>query len=406
MSRTPTPTPTRGAGWRRPEVLLMVMAAAMPLAFSTWQALLNNFAIERAAFTGVEIGILQSLREIPGFLSFTMVLVLLVMREQTLALTALLLLGVGTAITGLFPFELGLYCTTVIMSMGFHFYEAVGQSLALQWVDKDRAPHVLGRLIAAGSLASLVAYGGIWLAVDLAGLDMPAVYMAGGGLTVGVTLVAWMMFPTFPQAVEQRRSLVLRGRYWLYYALTFMKGARRQIFVVFAGFLMVEKFGFDVATMTLMMLANHVVSMMFAPWIGRMIGRWGERRALIVEYAGLTIVFAAYAFVEVAGIAVALYVVDHLFFAMAIAIKTYFQKIGDPADMASTAGVSFTINHIAAVVIPALFGLIWIASPSAVFLIGAAFAVASLGLALMVPRHPGPGEETTLAAPLPAAAAE
>ncbi|MBM1004307.1 MAG: MFS transporter, partial [Desulfofustis sp. PB-SRB1] len=42
----------------------------MPLSFGTWQALLNNFTIERAAFTGVEIGMLQSLREIPGFLSF------------------------------------------------------------------------------------------------------------------------------------------------------------------------------------------------------------------------------------------------------------------------------------------------------------------------------------------------
>ena len=225
------------------------------------------------------------------------------------------------------------------------------------------------------------------------------------GLRWGVTLAAWWFFPAFPQAVEQRRSLVLRGRYWLYYMLTFMKGARRQIFVVFAGFLMVEKFGFDVAAMTLMMLANHVVSMMVAPWIGRMIGRWGERRALIVEYTGLTVVFVAYAFVEVAEIAVALYIIDHLFFAMAIAIKTYFQKIGDPADMASTAGVSFTINHIAAVFIPALFGIIWIASPAAVFLIGAAFALTSLGLALLVPRDPGPGRETLLRRPALAPAA-
>ena len=112
------------------------MALAMPLAFGTWQALLNNFAIERAGFTGMEIGILQSLREVPGFLAFAVIFVLLVMGEQTLALTALGLLGVGVALTGFFPTVLGLYVTTVVMSLGFHYFEAIYQSLALQWLSK------------------------------------------------------------------------------------------------------------------------------------------------------------------------------------------------------------------------------------------------------------------------------
>ena len=84
-------------GWRRPEVLLFVMAGAVPLSFATWSALLNNFAIERAAFDGADMGILQSLREVPGFLAFAVVFVLLIMREQTLAIVSLLLLGIGTA---------------------------------------------------------------------------------------------------------------------------------------------------------------------------------------------------------------------------------------------------------------------------------------------------------------------
>jgi hypothetical protein len=119
-----------------------------------------------------------------------------------------------------------------------------------------------------------------------------------------------------------------------------------------------------------------------------MIGEWGERRALIIEYVGLTFVFVAYAFVEVAWIAVALYIVDHLFFAMRIAIKTYFQKIADPKDIASSMGVSFTINHMASVVIPGIFGYIWIISPSSVFLAGAGLAIVSAILALLVPSAP------------------
>ena len=374
--------------WRRPEVLLIVMALAMPLSFSTWQALLNNFAIEEASFTGVEIGILQSLREVPGFLAFTVVFVLLVLREQTFAMVSLCLLGIGTAITGFFPFAIGLYCTTVLMSTGFHYFETIRQSLALQWVDKAQAPVFLGQMIAVGSLSGLAAFGLIYLAFEFWELGMRWVYLLGGGATLALTVGAWVAFPQFPAKVEQRKRLFLRRRYWLYYAIVFMAGARRQIFVVFAGFLMVEKFGFSVKAMTLMFLANLFMNVIMAPLIGKLIGRWGERRALTCEYVGLIGVFLCYAFVSSPVVAVGLYIVDHLFFAMSIAIKTYFQKIADPADIASSIGVSFTINHIAAVVIPVLFGLVWIISPAAVFLAGAAMAVLSLALARLVPPEP------------------
>ena len=127
----------------------------MPIAFNAWSAQLNNFVVEAANFTGVEIGILQSLREVPGFLAFTTVFVLLILREQTFAVLSLALLGLGVAMTGFFPTEYGLYFTTVIMSIGFHYFEAVKQSLSLQWLKKEEAPQILGRLIAIGSVTSL-----------------------------------------------------------------------------------------------------------------------------------------------------------------------------------------------------------------------------------------------------------
>lgn len=382
--------------WRRPGFLVLLMAAAVPLSFATWQALLNNFAIDRAAFTGAEIGMLQSLREVPGFLAFAVVFLLLLFREQTLAYLSLALLGIGTAVTGWFPSVIGLYCTTVLMSIGYHYYETVQISLSLQWIDKARAPETLGRIIAVGSFTSIVTFGLIWVAFNLLDLDFRWVYLLGGGLTAGVALFAWQAFPRFPERVRQHKHMVLRTRYWLYYALTFMSGARRQIFIVFAGFLMVEKFGFTVAQITLLFLVNAVANVFMAPKIGRLIARWGERRALVFEYIGLMGVFSAYAFVENATFAACLYVVDHMFFALAIAIKTYFQKIADPADIAATAGVGFTINHIAAVLLPVAFGLLWLVSPGAVFLSGAAMAGLSLLLAFNVPAQPGPGNEVVV----------
>ncbi|OOY41548.1 hypothetical protein BOV91_10915 [Solemya velum gill symbiont] len=155
--------------------------------------------------------------------------------------------------------------------------------------------------------------------------------------------------------------------------------------MVFAGFLMVQKFGYSVSDIALLLLVNHVINTPLAPRIGRLISHWGEQRVLALEYIGLVFIFVSYAFVETGWVAAVLYVVDHLLFAMAIGINSYFHKIADPKDIASTAGVSFTINHIAAVVIPVTFGLIWMVSPSSVFLTGAGMAVVSLGLALMVP---------------------
>ena len=378
------------------------MAGAVPLSFATWQALLNNFAIERAAFGGAEIGMLQSIREIPGFLAFGVVFLLLFLREQRLAYLSLLLLGVGTAITGLFPSVIGLYATTLLMSLGFHYYETVQISLSLQWLDKERAPEMLGRIIAVGAFASIVTYGLVWAAFDLIGLDFGWVYILGGGLTATIAAVCWIVYPRFPQAIDQHRHMVLRRRYWLYYALTFMAGARRQIFIVFAGFLMVEKFGYAVGEISALFLLNALINIWLAPRIGRLIIRFGERRALVCEYVGLMAVFTGYAVVADTTLAAALYVVDHLFFAMAIAIKTYFQKIADPADIAATAGVGFSINHVAAVAIPVVFGLLWLISPAAVFLAGTTMAAVSLLLSLNVPAHPAPGNEAILgrAAPL------
>ena len=381
---------------RSPEFLLLLIAAGSAMSFATWQNLLNNFAIERANFSGAEIGILQSLREVPGFLAFTIIFVLMFVREQRMAYVSLAILGVGTALTGFFPQAVGFYLTTIIMSVGYHYLETIHNSLSLQWLSKKDAPEFLGKTIAVRAMASIVAFTLIWLLFEQLNVDYHWLYILGGGVSISIALVGWFYFPHFPDKVHQTKKLILRKRYWLYYALQFMGGARRQIFVVFAGFLMVEKFGFSVGEISLLFLVNAVINIFLAPRIGKMIGKIGERDALIIEYVGLIAVFVGYALVENSSIAMGLYIVDHMFFAMAIAQKTYFQKIANPADIASTAGVSFTINHIAAVVIPVVFGFLWLKSPSTVFYVGAIMAFISLLLSLNVPRNPARGNETAI----------
>lgn len=385
---------TSPKSWRTPQNFLLLISIIVPIAFSTWMALLNNFVIEKANFDGADIGLLQSVREIPGFLAFTVVFVLLFIREQRFMLVSLAMLTLGTAITGYFPSLFGLLFTTLLMSTGFHYFETLKQSLSLQWLSKEEAPEMLGKFISVGALASLFTYGAIWVLLEQLKFDFKTVYLLAGGIGFVLIIVMAFAFPEFKTEVPQNKKLVLRKRYWLYYVLTFMSGARRQIFTVFAGFLMVEKFGYSAADITLLFLINYVFNFLFAKRIGRFIGAVGERKALMFEYVGLIFVFVGYGLVQTAEWAAALYVIDHLFFALALAIKTYFQKIADPADMASTAGVAFTINHIAAVVIPVTFGVIWLVSPSSVFYIGAGMAAVSLLLSLNIPAKPQEGNET------------
>lgn len=379
---------------QRPEVFLYLFAAAIPICFASWQAMINNFSVEEVGFTGIEIGILQSLREVPGFLAFAVVFFLLLMREQTVAFVALLALGIGTAMTGLLPSVLGLYFTTVLMSTGFHYAETIQQSLSLQLIDKERLPEVLGTQLAVKSFTGLAVFAGLYLLVEWLVLDYLWIYMIFGLLTAILAAVMFFGCPHFKGEAEQHKTMILRRRYWLYYLLTFLSGARRQIFIVFAGFLMVEKFGFTVGQMSLLFLINGVLTIYIAPKIGRLVTNWGEKRTLSLEYAGLVVIFTACAMVDNVWVASLLYILDHVFFAMAIALKSYFKKIADPADMASTAGVAFSINHIAAVVLPVLLGFLWIVSPSAVFLIGALIALASLLLSQLVPGAPDRGAET------------
>ena len=386
--------------WRRPVALLFVMAAAMPVAFATWSALLNNFVIDVAGFDGSDIGWLHTVREIPGFLAIGVIALILFIREQVLGLVSLVMLGVATAVIAWFPSLGGILTITLLSSIGFHYYETVNQSLQLQWLPKDRAPQMLGMIMAAASAATLASYGLIVLLWDTLGLTYNKVYLAAGGFTAVVAIFCLLAYPQFEAPNPQVKKMVLRRRYWLYYLLQFMAGARRQIFVVFAGFMMVERFGYDVHEVTALFLITLVCNMIFAPLMGRAVGRFGERNTLLFEYLGLVTVFSLYGGIYYFGwgvvLASALYVLDNLFFALALALKTYFQKIADPGDIAPTAAVAFTINHIAAVFLPAGLGYLWLVSPGAVFAFAACMAGGSFLLALLIPRHPEPGRETIL----------
>lgn len=355
---------------------LAVLTIGSAIGLQAWQTLFNNFAVEAAGLQGAQVGMIQSVREIPGFLTFLAVFVMLIIKEHRLSALSVLLLGLGLAATGLFPSYPGLLLTTVIMSFGFHYYETTNQSLTLQYFDKGASPWVVGKL---RSLAAASNIGvGIFIYLISSLLNYSQTYILIGGLII--VMGAWGFFkdPTDKDLPPQHKKMIFRRRYWLFYFLTFMAGARRQIFMAFAVFLMVEKFHFTIQEVTILFVINNAINYFLSPLIGKAIIRFGERRVLSLEYFSLIFVFLAYAMVQSRMLLAVLYILDHIFFNFSIAIRTYFQKVGDPKDIAPSMAVGFTINHLAAVVLPAIGGFLWMIDYRIPFVGGAVLSMVSL----------------------------
>jgi hypothetical protein len=355
---------------------LVVLTICSILGLEGWLTLFNNFAVEVVGLEGKHIGIIQSIREIPGFLSFLVVFILLVIKEHRLSALSIVILGFGMAATGLFPSYFGLVFTTLITSFGFHYFDATCGSLTLQYFDEETSPWVLGKL---GSLAAITNIGvGILIFCIASILNFTQIYLLIGCLIIAAGFWGFFQDPTQSDIIPQHKKMIFRKKYWLYYFLTFMAGARRQIFMAFAVFLMVKKFQFSIQEVTALFVINSVMNYFLYPLIGKSIIRFGERKMLSLEYSSLIFVFLAYAAAQSKMLVMILYILDQVFYNFHIAIQTYFQKIGDPKDIASSISVSFTINHIAAVILPAIGGVLWMIDYRIPFIGGAIFSFISL----------------------------
>lgn len=365
---------------------LMILTFAQAAAFLGWNALYTNFAVEIAGLNGQQNGLVQSIRELPGLLSVLVIVLLFMMRETTLASAAVLLCGVGVICTGWFPTFEGQIIWTFILSCGFHWYEATNQSLTLQYFSTTEAPLAISRLRAVTAMGSFIMGGVILL---LAGrLDYRWLFGLAGSIAVIAGIWSLVHCPPDAGLPAQKRGMVLRKRYWLFYVLTCLSGARRQIFNVFAIFLLVERFHFSLAEMSLLFLLNNFINWILNPYIGLAINAVGERKLLAAKYSVVVLVCLAYVLCDYAWLAACLYVVDQLLFCFTVSIRTYFQKIADNCDIAPSMAVGVTVNHIAAVAVPFVGGLLWMVDYRIPFIMGAGFAVTSLIMTVFIKIPP------------------
>jgi MFS family permease len=365
--------------------------------FNVWRAVFNNFAVDELGVGAEQMGLIQSVRELPGLMGFVLGLLALVLSEMRLMGLSVLLLGLGLVVCGGSDTLSVLMVGALLMSVGFHFFYPSNSSVVLMAAGKEEAPKTLGRLRSVSSFAAVVGTLVVWVfveGVEFGTVGIPAwgyrtvLYVVGGVVIAGSLLA--LRNGRHKGRQNQGRKVVFRREYWLYYALTFMMGCRRHIFTTFAIFLLVQVYGIGVRETATLFLVNHMISTYAGAQLGRLVARFGERKVLTANFVGLAFVFLGYAFVPFLPILFALFVLDHVFFGFNLAVESFFQKIARaPEEITSNVSMAQTINHVSALIVPVLGGILWVRiAPSATFLAGVAITLVSLVLVQFIGPKP------------------
>jgi MFS family permease len=380
------------------QLLFFLLAATLLHTFghTVWRALFNNFAVESVGVGPNMIGWIQSIREVPGFLAFGVAFLALIFKEMRIMAVSLIILGIGIIFTGQSATVTTLFVSTFVMSLGFHYFNPGNNALILMSIKSEDTPKVMGQLKSVGAIAAVLGAGAVFLFVDSLGYET-MFNLVGLLVVVGGTVLFFV--GKSGHGLPARRKVRLRKRYWLFYALTFLMGSRRHIFTTFAPFLLVYTYGVDVRMMALLVMANSLLNVYVLQQIGKLVAKLGERVVLTFAFAALIPIFLGYAYVNVLGVLLVLYVADNVLFGFNLSMQTYLQKISvSREELTANLAVQEAINHIAAVILPVTGSAIWVMFGSkAPFLVGVCVAVISLILTQLIRT----GKEEGSDAPLP-----
>jgi predicted MFS family arabinose efflux permease len=395
--------------------VILINNVIMTLGFGLWQAIFNNFAVEELGVRADQIGLIQSIREIPGLMGFLMGLLALVLVEIRIAGLSAIAMGIGIFLTALTRDMFWLIAATLLMSVGFHFFFSSNSAALLLTVGKEQGPRALGQMNSWGALASVASTVLIFATLDAWGYR--TLFMIAGVMVVVGSIVLWPFARQSTHRRRERQRTPIRRQYWLYYALQFLNGSRRHIVTTFAVFLLVREFNVLAQVITLLFLAMSLIGTYLHQAFGRIVARFGERRVLQVNYAILTFVFLCYALIpqleavskptlQIPGLSIGrwvlcppfpatpgllilliIFVIDRAMMGFSIALESYMQKIAlHPAEVTGNIALGQTINHIAAVIVPVAGGVMWEAMGSRYTFIGGTIIVLA-ALALTTRMH-------------------
>ncbi len=361
--------------WNRDFTLLATAVFGVGIFFGVQLTLFNNFIVERLDIDAHELGWVESLREIPGFLNALFIALMIRLAPSLVAGVGLAIMGVGLmayADVSSVP-KLAVY--SLVWSIGFHCWLPMESTLALRFSPPGGKGRWLGQLRGINSVAWFITIGACMVLLER--ISYEGMYILAGAATILGGLA--LFFASRGHSGVEEKGFVLKRRYGLYYLLQFLEGCRRQMFITFAIFALVKVHGMPVETTMVLVLINQVLITISAPMIGRLVDLRGERQMLSIGYFLVIFVFVGYGIIENRPILYVLYCIDNLIFFGAIALTTYLNKIALVEDLKPTLSMGVTMNHFAAVAAPLLGGFAWhYFGYRVIFFIGAFLALLSL----------------------------
>ncbi len=376
--------PHSEAHLRRGRFFLCLTVACVGFAIMMQMGLNANFLQDEMGVDPHGVGALEAARESCGILALGILALLAGLAEPLIASGMILLFAVGLGAYAVVPNYAWLVVASLVWSQGLHVWMPLPHSMVLSLAEPGQTGRRLGQAQAAGAVGSAL---GLGAALALTYLQIPirpmyllagAVGLAGAAAILGV-----------PRDIKTPGPrLVLRRRYGLFYLLSFLEGWRKQIFVAFAGYLLVREFDTPLSHMLLLWVGVQVAGWVTSPLVGRLIDHVGERKVLVFYFSSLMLFFTGYAFIRNRDVLYAIFAIDNAFFVFAMALTTYVRRIAPPSEHTATLSMGVAFNHVAAVTMPLVGGLLWhYLGYEWAFLTGALAALASIPCALLLPKH-------------------
>ena len=330
-------------------------------------ATLNNYLAEVHHLGAEARGWLELPRELPGFLiMFVAGAMLTIFRETQMAAAAMLLTAIGAIGLGyLAPAHAALVVFIIIWSLGDHIIFAVEGPIGLKLARGGQEGRRLGQFGGARNLGTILGVGVIFILARILG-DRFSLFYA---IAASSALVAGVLYAGLDigRGDSPSRRLVFKKKYRLFYVISALFGIRKQIFLAFGAWVLVEIHGVSVSTIALLYFIAATLGVVLRPLLGEVIDWLGERTVLAADELLLMGICLTYAFAgEIFsgdGVLFALYgayILDIILFALRVARTTYLKKIvDDPADITPTISMGITIDHAVAMTLPILSGYIW-----------------------------------------------
>jgi hypothetical protein len=389
------------AALRRDWVTFTAVVFLFYFGFAIYGGVFQNFLRDNLGARELDLGLLESLREVPGLLAALLAGLVYALAESRVAGIGLLITGIGIAATGFFERFMPLVAITVFWSIGFHLWATVQSAITLSLAKGKEGGRHLGGINRVGAIATIVALGVGWIAsVSLPGFrENPSLYRYFFAAAGTLIFVAGLLTLRLSEHADggKRQRIVFRREYGLYYILTFLEGCRRQIFSIFASFTLILVYGVPVEHMLLLHFVNSLLIAVTAPRIGRIIDRVGERGPLTFYAIGLMLVFFGYAMWENVWALYALFLIDHVLFSFGMGLTTYLHRIVRPGELTPSLAMGTTMNHVAAVSVPIGGAALWSATGNyqVPFWVGVFIAFIALIATRWLPAGPRPAANPT-----------